>query len=87
MAMTLEEEMINHASSRMAAEIDFGVLCGLLESIGWKRVVLAPMSSETSHAIDVWTATKLKGNFNTMGIVWIFEDPGDAVNFTLKWAN
>jgi hypothetical protein len=87
MAMTLEQELLDKAGSRMAAEIDFGVMCSLLEGIGWKKVILNPMSTETSNAIDVWTSTELKGNFHTMGLVWVFEDAGDAVNFTLKYGN
>ena len=83
--MTLEEELTNKAAHAMAAEIDFGIMCSLLESIGWVKVILSPMSTETSNAIDIWTDTKLKGNFHTMGLVWVFEDTGDAVNFTLRW--
>ncbi len=82
--VNIEEEMINAAGSRLAAEIDFGVMCGFLEEIGWTKVILKPMTKEYSDAIDHWTS-QLKGNFHNMGLVWIFEDPGDAVNFTLKW--
>ena len=76
--------MINAAGSQLAAEIDFGVMCSFLEEIGWTKVILNPMTKEYSDAIDYWTS-QLKGNFHNMGLVWIFEDPGDAVNFTLKW--
>jgi hypothetical protein len=85
--MNLEQELLDRAGSRIAAEIDFGVLCGMLESIGWKRVVLSPMTSERSDAIDFWLLKNSVGKYNTMGLVWIFENQGDAVNFTLKWAN
>ncbi len=83
--LDLEQEMINAAGSRLAAEIDFGVMCSLLEGIGWTKVVLKPMTKEHGDAIDYWTSTQLKGGYETLGLVWIFEDPGDAVNFTLKW--
>jgi hypothetical protein len=83
--LDLEQEMINAAGSRLAAEIDFGVMCSFLEEIGWTRVILKPMTKEQGDAIDFWTS-HLKGNFHTMGLVWIFEDPADAVDFTLRWA-
>ncbi len=82
--MNIEEEMINAAGSRLAAEIDFGVMCSFLEELGWTKVILSPMTKEHSDAIDFWTS-HLAGNFHNMGLVWIFEDPADAVNFTLKW--
>jgi len=43
------------------------------------------MTKEHGDAIDYWTQTQLTGNFENMGLVWIFEDKGDAINFTLKW--
>lgn len=85
--INIEEEIINNAAQQMSKEIDFCILCSFLEEIGWTKVVLHPMTKEYSDAVDHWTQTQLKGNFETMGLVWIFEDRGDAVNFTLKWAN
>lgn len=85
--MNIQEQIIEDAGRRMAQEIDFQILCGFLEEIGWTKVVLTPMTKEYSDAVDHWTETQLKGNFETMGLVWVFEDEGDAVNFTLKWAN
>lgn len=70
----------------MAKEIDFEILAGFLVEIGWTKVVLHPMTKDHGDEIDHWTETQLKGNFETMGLVWVFEDKGDAVNFTLRWA-
>lgn len=83
--MSLEEEMLERAGNRMAAEIDFTILCDMLCSIGWTKVVLQPMSHETSQELDEWTATNVKGNFETMGIVWVFEQPKDANWFVMRW--
>ena len=85
--MNLEEEIIKEAGQRLSDEIDFGVLCSFLVDLGWTKVILKPMNKEHSDAIDDWTRTQLVGNFENMGLVWIFENSGDAVNFTLKWAN
>jgi hypothetical protein len=81
----LEEEIIKEAGNRMAAEIDFTILSDMLCSIGWTKVILRPMTHEDSTAIDMWTATNVKCNFETMGLVWVFEDPKDAMWFKLRW--
>jgi hypothetical protein len=83
--MTLEEELIKDAGSAMAAEIDFGVLSNMLCSIGWTKVILRPMTHETSEEIDMWTERYVKSNFETMGLVWIFEKPQDANWFAMRW--
>ena len=83
--LDLQEQIIADAGKQMAKEIDFQILCGFLEELGWTKVILSPMTKEQGDAIDYWTQTQLTGNFENMGLVWIFEDKGDAINFTLKW--
>jgi hypothetical protein len=83
--MTLEEEMLNKAGKAMSDEIDFEILCGMLKELGWRKVVLSPMTWETGAEIDAWTAKHIKGHFETMGLVWIFEDEEDANWFALRW--
>jgi hypothetical protein len=83
--MDLEQEMIEQAGNRLAAEIDFTILSDMLCSIGWTKVVLRPMVWEASCAVDEWTALNTKGNFETMGLVWVFERPEDANWFVMRW--
>lgn len=83
--LDIQEQIIADAGKQMAKEIDFQILCGFLEELGWTKVILSPMTKEQGDAIDYWTQTQLAGNFENMGLVWIFEDSGDAINFTLKW--
>ena len=83
--MTLEEEIINTAGKRLADEIDFEILCGMLKELGWKKIVLSPMTHEQSCEIDDWTEQHVKGSFETMGLVWIFELEEDANWFALRW--
>ena len=83
--ISLEEEMINAAGSRMAAEIDFEILSGMLTELGWTKVVLRPMTMEDSYAVDEWTRQQVKGHFQTMGLVWVFEQEDDANWFKLRW--
>ena len=82
---SLQEELIKHAGNRMAAEIDFEILCGLLVDIGWHKVILRPMTGETSTELDAWVEHHVQGHYHTMGLVFVFEDYKDANWFTLRW--
>ena len=81
----LAEAYIEKAGKRMADEIDFEILTGMLCELGWRKVILRPMTLKDGIEIDDWTAKHVKGNFETMGLVWVFEDEKDANWFKLKW--
>ena len=81
----LEQDIINRAGKRMADEIDFTILTDMLCGIGWRKVILKPMTMEDGYAIDSWTANHVKGHFETMGLVWVFEKEQDANWFALRW--
>jgi hypothetical protein len=81
----LEQDIINKAGKAMADEIDFGILTDMLCQIGWRKVILKPMTWEAGATIDEWTAKHIKGPFETMGLVWIFEQEQDANWFALRW--
>lgn len=83
--MTLQEQIINDAGKAIAKEIDFTILADMLCEIGWRKVILRPMTWEDGYAVDEWTANNIKGNFETMGLVWVFEDEQDANWFALRW--
>ena len=83
--MNIEQDIINKAGKAIANEIDFGILSEMLCELGWRRVILKPMSWEDGYAVDEWTAKHIKGNFETMGLVWIFEHEEDANWFALRW--
>lgn len=81
----LQEQILNEAGKRMADEIDFGILTDMLCEIGWRKVVLSPMTWEDGDEIDMWTEKHIKGHFETMGLVWVFELEEDANWFALRW--
>jgi hypothetical protein len=84
--MDIAEDIISRAGKRMAEEIDFTILTDMLCQIGWRKVILNPMTSEQGVEIDQWTAKHIKGHFQTMGLVWVFEQEADANWFTLRWS-
>jgi hypothetical protein len=85
--MNIEEEIVNELAEKMCSEIDFEILSGMLCEMGWTKIILGPMTRETSDAIDHWVSNNIKHPHETRGIVWIFQEQKDAVNFTLRWAN
>jgi hypothetical protein len=83
--MNIEQDIIDRAGKRMADEIDFEILAGMLCEIGWRKVVLRPMTWENGAEVDAWTEKHIKGHFETMGLVWVFEQEEDANWFALRW--
>jgi hypothetical protein len=84
--MTLEEEIINKAGRAMAREVDREVLWGMLEGIGWQRVMLTRLT-DNNHAIDIrnWLSLNTKKSYESNGRDFIFEDARDANWFVLRW--
>lgn len=83
--VSLEDEIANSLAESIAKEIDFEIISGMLIEMGWTKVVLRPMTWETGAEIDLWTESNVKRKFQTMGLVWIFEDPAEANWFALRW--
>ena len=84
--MNLEEELIEKAGTEMAHEIDREVLWGMLQGIGWTRVML-PRFVDNNHAVDIgyWLETNCKRAFERNGRDFLFESAKDANWFKLRW--
>jgi hypothetical protein len=87
MAMNIQDEIMNTAAENLAKDIDFEVLVGMLESIGWHRVIL-PNLWRDNGAVNIlnWCETNINHPFEHRGFSFVFENKGDAVNFALRWA-
>jgi hypothetical protein len=83
--MTLEEEIINDMGQQIANEIDFTILTDMLIGLGWRKVILRPMTGETGAELDAWVDRHVKGHYENMGLVWVFEHEDDANWFSLRW--
>ena len=81
----LEDELVTHAAKQLSDDIDFEVISGILLEGGWSKVVLSPMTIETSAAIDMWILKQCKGDHHARGLVWIFERSEDAMWFKIRW--
>jgi len=84
--MTLEEELLDKAGKQMANDIDREVLWGMLQGIGWTRVMLPTLGSgEQAVEIIVWLEDNCKKAYERNGRDFIFEDKRDANWFVLRW--
>jgi len=85
--MNLEEQIAQELSEQMCSQIDFEILTDVLvNACGWHRVELERFSNN-KQAVDIitWCHEKIQGEWKRNGCRFIFEKPGDAVLFTLKW--
>lgn len=85
--MNLEDEIAKELSTELQSEIDFEILSDVLvKSCGWTKVTLTRFFSR-KHSINIlmWCEENIKNTFQHRGSTFIFQDAGDAVNFTLRW--
>jgi hypothetical protein len=85
--MTVEEEIAAKLSNEIARHIDFEILLDVLIACGWTKVDLK-FSLNRKRSIDIleWCEENTQGKYKRQDGTFIFEDQGDAVNFTLRWA-
>jgi len=84
--MNIEQELINQAGNQMTQEIDREVLWGMLQGLGWTRVML-PTMGDAYMAVDIitWLEDNCKKAYERSGRDFIFEDSKDANWFILRW--
>ena len=80
------EDYYATAAQAIAKDIDREVLWGMLEGMGWTRVML-PRLIDNNHAIDIthWLAINCKHPFERSGRDFMFESKQDANWFILRW--
>jgi hypothetical protein len=86
--MNIEEEILNNAGKSMAREIDREILWGMLEGLGWTRVMLPTLGSgEQAVDIIVWIEENCKFAVERNGRDFMFESERDANWFKLRWGS
>ena len=83
---SIEQEIADKMGNEMAREIDREVLWGMLEGIGWTRLMLDRLQ-DNKHAIDIsyWLEEHCQGAYERNGRDFIFENKKDATLFILTW--
>jgi hypothetical protein len=85
--INMQDEILEELDSQMHSAIDFEILTDVLvKSCGWHRVSLERFR-DNRHAVDIttWCQDNVKNQWKRNGCHFIFENTGDAVNFTFKW--
>ena len=82
----LEKEMIEAKAKEMQYEIDREVLWGMLQGMGWTRVML-PNDTAMLNAtlIKEWLLINCKQSHEHHRSDFLFEDVKDANWFKLRW--
>ena len=82
----LEDEIAGKLGNDMAREVDREVLWGMLQGLGWTRVML-PRFVDNHHAVDIgyWLADNCKRAYERNGRDFLFESQQDANWFRLRW--
>ena len=84
--MSMQDEILEELGTQMQSEMDKEILWGMLEKLGWTRVIL-PRFKSREHSVDVvtWLHDNCKNPYERKGSEVIFENSGDAVNFIMRW--
>lgn len=84
--MNLQEQILEELGDKMHSDMDFEILADILCRSGWNRIDIERFT-DNHHAIDIsyWLKDNCKGKYHREGRCFLFEDTGDAVNFTLRW--
>lgn len=76
------------AAKQMADDIDREILWGMLEGMGWTRVMV-PTLGNAYMAVDIitWLEENCKQSHERSGRDFIFESAKDAQWFILRWGS
>jgi hypothetical protein len=85
--MNMQDEILEELGTQMQSTMDFEILTDILvKSCGWYRIELDRFQ-DNRQAVDIanWCHDTVKNKWKRSGCHFVFEDQGDAVNFTLRW--
>ena len=84
--VNIEDEIADKLGNEIAREVDREVLWGMLQGMGWIRVML-PTLIDNYNAIDItyWLEENCKHPFERSGRDFLFESAKDANWFKLRW--
>jgi hypothetical protein len=83
----MQDEILEELGEKMHSAMDFEILTDILvNACGWHRVELDRFR-DNRQAVDIanWCHDTVKNKWKRSGCHFVFEDQGDAVNFTLRW--
>jgi hypothetical protein len=97
---TLENQMLERASSEIARAIDKELLDDLMIDVltkeGWTVTTMNPAfeppltrlsNGEWYSETAEWIHINARGDYKLLKGQWVFKDPKDAMWFTLRWSS
>lgn len=84
----LQDQILDDLADSMRKDIDDAFRFEVARTIGWQYVAISRLQ-DNNHAVDIthWLVENVKDNtYYRNGREFVFEDPQDAVLFTLRWA-
>lgn len=82
----LVAEAARNCAKQLQEEIDWSIICDMLESMGWHIIEFEPQMPEAeAYKIKDWIDKNCKGKVQSKFDKFVFEQESDAVNFVLKW--
>ncbi len=86
-SLNVEDELAKQMAKLIAQEIDFELLADALAACGWTKVVLKRGALPcTGVELHEWRESNLTGRWKANDNIWVFENPKDALIFTLRWS-
>jgi hypothetical protein len=82
----LEKEIMEAKAKEMSDDIDREILWGMMEGIGWTRVII-PSETAMTQATRIleWLTQNCQAPYEKHYSDFIFEDSRDATMFILRW--
>jgi hypothetical protein len=83
--LMIKKRLLTDRSENLFSQ-DREILWEMLKKLGWTRILLSRSQYE-KHSIEIsnWFHLNCKHDYRGWGRDFIFENPRDAVNFTLRW--
>lgn len=83
----LADQIMAEKAKELANEMDREILWSMLESLGWKRVMINRFQ-DNNHAVDItyWLNENCQSAYERSGSDFIFESKKDAAWFALRWS-
>lgn len=79
---TMLKEM-NPMLSRLEDDLREGIICGMLEDLGWYCVKSLPIPNMVN--LVLWCMDNIDGEYHQYGHHWYFSNEKDAARFKVFW--
>lgn len=80
----VEDAMAKELGEEIQKILDQRILFDLMKYLGWTHIIVT--ADKNPEEIKQWCKNNCSGEYRGIYYDWIFENPRDAVLFTLRWS-